>query len=223
MSLMSIMRKCPDIAKRIEEGTKEVRANKKHLLDGAAEISEIYHKEIEEGTKKRQLLLEYGRQQGKTEEDVLKEYGKFIPSRATPIMNFLYFIMRDGDHPNWLGIQKELNKSYGHTDEHLDGAMSDYELDQILGWMVHEDEKYQSVREPQEMDRFIYGNMSHDIFVKIKKLKALATSSNENEALLAYRLCWKLCEKYGLEYDKIPCIVEESIEDRCKNSEAAWG
>lgn len=222
MSLMSIMRESPDIAKRIEEGTKEVRETKKNLLNNAAEFTEIYHNEIEEGTKKHQLLLENGAERGLKEEDVLKEHGKFIPSKETPIMNFIYFLMRDGDHPNWMGIHKELNKSHGHNDEQLNGAMSDYELDQILGWLVHEDEKYQSVKEPQEMDRFIYGNMSHDIFVKMKKLKALATSPNKNEALLAYRLCWKLCKKYGLEYDKIPCAVEP-IEDRCKNSEAAWG
>jgi hypothetical protein len=49
--------------------------------------------------------------------------------------------------------------------------------------------------------------MSHDMFVKIKKLKALSKSPNENEAFLAYRLALKLCKKYGLEFDKIPCDV----------------
>ncbi len=222
MNLMSIMRNDPDIAQRLEQGTLEVKASKKHLMSNASEFNEIYHKEIAEGTKKRQLLLETGKERGLKEEDVLKEFGKFIPSNETPIMNFIYFLMRDGEHPNWLGIQKDLNVSYGHKNENLSDAVSEKDLDQILGWLVHEDEKYSNVVEPQEMDAFIYGNMTHEMFVKIKKLKALSSSSNEHEALLAYRLCWKLCEKYGLAFDRIPCIVEP-IEDRCKKSEAAWG
>jgi hypothetical protein len=212
MSLMAIMRDDPDMAKRLEEGTKEVRQTKKHLMANAAEFTELYSKEIEEGTKKRQLLLEYGKQHGKGEAAVLMEYGKFIPSKETPIMNFLYFLMRDGNHPDWLGIHQKLNETYGHSEKEsvkqVAQAMSEDELDKIFGLLVHEDEKYVNVQEPDEVDRFIYGNMSHDMFVKIKKLKALSKSPNENEAFLAYRLALKLCNKYGLEFDKIPCQVE---------------
>lgn len=212
MSLMAIMRDDPNMAKRLEEGTKEVRQTKKHLMANAAEFTEIYAKEIEEGTKKRQLLLEYGKQNGKGEATVLMEYGKFIPSKETPIMNFLYFLMRDGNHPDWLGIHQKLNETYGHQEKEsvkqVAQAMTEDELDQIFGLLVHEDEKYVNVQEPDEVDRFIYGNMSHDMFVKIKKLKALSKSPNENEAFLAYRLAIKLCKKYGLEFDRIPCQVE---------------
>lgn len=221
MSLMAILRDDPDIAKRLEQGTKEVRENKERLMANALEYSDIYSKEIEEGTKKRQLLLEYGRRQGKGESEVLAEYGKFIPSRSTPIMNFLYFLMRDGDHPDWLGIHKELYKDYGFTQEqvyatpeqnnivqHVSQAVTEDELDQIFGILVHEDEKYINVQEPKDSDYYIYGNCSHEMFSKIKKLKALSKSSNENEAFLAYRLALKLCNKFGLEFDKIPCIVQ---------------
>jgi hypothetical protein len=46
--------------------------------------------------------------------------------------------------------------------------------------------------------------MTHETFVKIKKLKALSQSDNENEAAAAFIKCRELCKKYGLEYDKIP-------------------
>ncbi len=213
MSLMAIMRNNPDIAARIEQGTKEVKETKKTLMSNAAEFSEIYSKEIEEGTRKRQLLLTEGGRQGKDEATVLQEYGKFIPSRETPIMNFLYFFMRDGDHPDWLGTYKQMNEELGHskneTVKQTSEAVSEEELDQIFRLLVHEDETYSNVQEPEDMDKLIYGSCTHAMFVRIKKLKALSTSDNENEAFIAYRLALKLCKKYGLEFDKIPCIVEE--------------
>jgi len=214
MSLLAIMRDDPSLARRMEQAKKEVVETKTNLMKNAAEYGELYAKEIEEGTRKRQLLLTEGERRGMNEAEVLKEFGKFIPSRSTPIMNFLYFFMRDGAHPDWLGIQKKLFTDYGHTVEkapevkQLAQAVTEDELEKIFGLMVHEDEKYANVQEPQEMDRFIYGNMSHSMFVRIKKLKALSKSPNENEAFLAYRLALKLCKKYGLEFDKIPCMIE---------------
>ena len=95
MSLMAIMRESPDIAKRLEQGTKEVRQSKANLMAAASDLNERYNEEIEEGTRKRQLLLENGKAQGMSEEDILGGYGKFLPSRQTPIMNFLFFLMRD--------------------------------------------------------------------------------------------------------------------------------
>lgn len=218
MTLMAIMRESPDLAKRIEEGTKEVKQNKAHLMANAAEYAEIYHKEIEEGTKKRQLLLEYGKKHGKDEPAVLAEYGKFIPSRGTPIMNFIYFLMRDGNHPDWVGIYKKLDSDYGHVDTKKSNVVSEEELEQIYGMLVHEEEQYINVKEPKNSDYYIYGNMTHDMFVKIKKLKTLSRSDNEHEATVAYRLAIKLCKKYGLEFDKIPCFVENDAD-----THAPWG
>jgi hypothetical protein len=220
LSLMSIMSSDPDLAKRLEQGTKEVRESKANLMDNAAAYTEIYAKEIEEGTRQRQLLLENGQRMGQSEEEVLKAHGKFLPCRQTPIMNFLYFFMRDGAHPDWMGIHKKMNKSYGHVNEKVDNAVTETELEAIFGHLVHEEEKYESVREPREMETFIYGNMSHAMFVKIKKLKALSKSPNQNEAFLAYRLCLKLCAKYGLEFDKIPCVVDNPNE---KYGTGVWG
>lgn len=209
------MRDDPNMARRLEQGRKEVEESKSKLLENANQYSEIYKQEILEGTRKRQLLLTEGAKRGLTEAEVLKDFGKFIPSNKTPIMNFLYFFMRDGDHPDWLGIQKKLFNQYGHTDsnpsssevkkvvEHVSQSVTEDELDQIFGLMVHEDEKYTNVQEPAEMDTFIYGKMTHPTYQKIKKLKTLSTSENENEAFLAYRLCMKLCKHYGLEFDKV--------------------
>lgn len=208
---MAIMRENPNIAKRLEQGTTEVRENKKNLMSNAAEYREIYRKEIEEGTKKRILLLEDGRRRGLSEEDVLRKHGKFIPSDQTPIMNFIYFLMRDGEHPDWMGIHRDLKKTYGHNDEKLNSAISEEDLDRILGCLIHEDEKYINVKNPEDMDKMIYGNLSHDLFMKVKKLKTLAANSmNEHEALVARKLCLRLCEKFDLDFSKIPVYVEET-------------
>ena len=61
--------------------------------------------------------------------------------------------------------------------------------------------------DPVEMETYIYGNLTVADFKKVKKLKALSKSTNENEAFLAYRKCIELCKKYGLEFDKIPCEI----------------
>lgn len=212
MSLMAIMRDDPDMARRLEQGRKEVEQTKNKLSENASQYAQIYAEEIAEGTEKRKLLLTNGARQGKDEAAVLQEYGKFIPSDKTPIMNFLFFLMRDGNHADWLGIHKKMNVKFGHAEKEtvkqVAQAVTEDELDQIFGLMVHDDEKYANVQEPQEMDRYIYGNMTHEMFVKIKKLKALSTSDNENEAFMAYRLALKLCKKYGLELDKIPCDIQ---------------
>ena len=207
---MAIMRDDPDLSKRLEQGTKEVRQSKKQLMSAAATCNEQYEAEIAEGTRKRQLLLECGRREGKTESEVLASYGQFLPTRQTPILNFLFFLMRDGEKPDWLGIHKQLNEDYKQVNTVVANAMSEDELDQVYGVLVHEDERYANVKEPNDMDTYIYGSCTHAMFVRIKKLKALSTSANQNEAFLAYRLCHKLCKKYGLEFDKIPCNVGDN-------------
>lgn len=207
LNLMAIMQEDPDMAERLAKGTKEVRESKESLVSAAGEYNTKYKDEIEEGTRQRQLLLEQGKAQGKKESEIFVEYGKFIPTRHTPIMNFLFFLMRDGDKPDWVGIQRDLNEDCGHVNENLVEAISEEELDKIYGQLIHDDEEYANVQEPDDMTKYIYGNMTHDMFIKIKKLKALSKSPNENEAFLAYRLCLKLCKKYSLEFDKVPCDV----------------
>jgi hypothetical protein len=211
MSLMAIMRD-PDMAKRLEQGRKEVVQTKAKLSENATQYAQIYKAEVAEGTRQRQLLLTAGARDGKDESAVLREYGKFIPSDKTPIMNFLYFLMRDGDHPDWMGTYKQMNVVLGHshteTAKQVAQAVTEDELDQIFGVLIHEEERYANVQEPQDMDRFIYGEMSHPMYQKIKKLKTLSQSENQNEAFIAYRLCLKLCKKYSLEFDKVGTYTE---------------
>ena len=61
-----------------------------------------YKQEIEEGTRKRQLLLTEGRNRGMSEDEVLSTFGQFLPSVQTPIMNFLFFLMREEDEQSKL-------------------------------------------------------------------------------------------------------------------------
>ena len=217
MSLMAIMRDDPDMARRLEQGRKEVEQTKNKLSENASQYAQIYADEIAEGTEKRKLLLTNGARQGKDEAAVLQEYGKFIPSDKTPIMNFLFFLMRDGNHADWLGIHQKMNAKFGHAEKEsvkqVAQAVTEDELDQIFGLMVHDEETYTNVQEPKNLDIYIYGNLSHDMFKKMKKLKALSKSENENEAFLAYRLCLKLCKKYSLEFDKIPCSYGNNNEE----------
>ncbi len=212
MSLMAIMRDDPDMARRLEQGRKEVEQTKNKLSENASQYAQIYAEEIAEGTEKRKLLLTNGARQGKDEAAVLQEYGKFIPSDKTPIMNFLFFLMRDGNHADWLGIHKKMNVKFGHAEKEtvkqVAQAVTEDELDQIFGLLVHDDEKYANVQEPKNLDSFIYGEMSHPMYQKIKKLKTLSKSENSNEAFIAYSLCLKLCKRYGLDFDKVNCYTD---------------
>jgi hypothetical protein len=60
-----------------------------------------------------------------------------------------------------------------------------------------------------EMVEFLYGNITLETFNKIKKLKALSKSPNEQEAFQAYRKAIELCKEHNLEFDKIPCYVNK--------------
>lgn len=170
------------ITQHIEEGKQEIIKSKKKILTIAEEYNQRHRTEILEGTKKRQLML--SENVGRKEEDVLAEYGKFIPSVYTPILNFLYFFINEG-YDTEQELEREIqDKKYGN---------------------LFEDIKYNCVEEPVEMEQFIYGNCTHKTFQTIKKLKRLSRSiSNENEASAAYIACMKMCEKHNLDFDRVP-------------------
>lgn len=175
---------------RLKKIASEVKQDKKTILKSAEDYNNKYTKEIEEGTLKRKLMIEDGARRGLKEEDVCK--GSFVPTKYTPILNWLFFMMReDNVDVGWEENRQKYNKQYGHL-------VDDYDY-----------KESGNMEEPETMDSFIYGSMSHDMFKKIKKLKALSRSPNENEAFIAYRMCVELCEKYGLDMDKIPCNVQK--------------
>ena len=212
-SLMAILRDDPDFAGALAKKKEAVKKDKQNLVAAAKTYTQKYEKEIEEGTRLRQKLLTEGQAQGKSEDEVLSQYGRFLPSRQTPILNFLFFMFRDEAEQETQKMKlEELTEYYiekfgyegfiKRLEEGSTYVKETYadELEDILG---------DDTEDPEEMDRFIYGNMTSATFQKIKKLKALSHSPNEKEAFLAYRKCLELCKKYNLEFDKIPCQLKD--------------
>jgi hypothetical protein len=185
-SLISILRSDPDFATALQK-RKEIVKKDKATLDKAAEsYQNKYQEEILEGTEKAKLLISEGSSHGLTEEDVMKQFGRFLPTIQTPILNLLYFILRESEN-----IDRELyetrdtdNKKYGHlTEEYIPS---------------------ENVKSPDDMFTYLYGHISLDTFAKLKKLKSLTKSPVDEEAFLAFKKCRELCSKYNIEYDKIP-------------------
>lgn len=200
LSLLAIIRNNPDYSKQLEKRVQEVRQDKINLLTAAEKISQEHRNEIEKGTRKRQLLLAEGEERGLSEEDAMKSYGRFIPTKYTPILNLLYFILKEEAPPAFAELRKEFFEKFGHE---YDGLSKD-ELEVKYGREEHTEPVDENVEDPPEMETFIYGSMTHKVYQTIKKLKRLSQDiSNEHEAFLAYRACVKLCQKYSLDFDKV--------------------
>lgn len=167
--LLAVIQNNPDYSKHLEKRFKEVKQDKKNLLDAAKVIAQQHAEEIEEGTRKRQLLLAEGEQRGLDEEDVMRAYGRFIPTVRTPILNLLYFILKDEAPPAFAELRKEFFEKFGHE---YDG-LSKEELEEKYGREEHIEPVDENVEDPPEMMEYIYGNVSLKKFQIIKKLKAL--------------------------------------------------
>ena len=210
-SLLKILRNDPDFSEALKKKIENVKEDKNHLLTAANQYNEKYHDEIVEGTKLYQKLLSEGESKGLTEEQVFKGSSKFLPTVKTPILNYLFFIMRD--EPPTKTIQELLEeyiKKFGYekseiTDLYLKGIAENVdELDIEEHATEFEDEvSDENTKEVDEQDKFIYGNLDHTIYKKIKKLKRLIKSPNQNESALAYVKCRELCDKYNLDFRKI--------------------
>ena len=224
-SLMAILRNDPDFAGALSKKKEAVKVDKQNLLRAANTYTQKYKDEILEGTKKRQKLLSEGQSKGLSEEEIFKGNTTFYPTVYTPILNFLYFMMRNEDttyNKTLEEVLQEYIKQFGYErteeiDTYIKGIVQSLEieqkLDEVGSNVSFEDVVTDDITiEPDESDKFVYGNMDHATFKKLKKLKALSQSDNEKEAFLAYRKCLELCRKYGLEFDKIPCNVKRSEE-----------
>ena len=188
------MREDPDFGKRIAKKVQEIKQDKQNLLDVADQYGKKYQDEILEGTEKRNRMLTEGAQRGLSEEEVMSSYGRFCPTIYTPILNLLYFLLRESEVQDQdLYRQRDrLNEQFGH---------------------LHEaDVKSAVLKEPPDMVNYLYGNITLDMFNKIKKLKALSKSPNEKEAFRAYRKANELCKQYNLDFDRIPCYVKGQDE-----------
>ena len=170
-----------------------------NLKKSAVSYNSTYGNEIEEGTEKKKLLIENGLKSGKTLNEI--DFGSvYIPAKDTPILNYLYFSCRDNPE-----VSKTLMDVL-REDKDI-GKDVDVLRDQLNRETGHLYENDSDTSQPG-MGQFLYGDVTLEMFDKIKKLKSLSKSPNEKEAFFAYRKCLELCNKYKLEFDKIPCNVQ---------------
>jgi hypothetical protein len=239
LSLISIMRDDPDFGKRLAKKVETIKEDKRHLVETAAEYSQRYQDEIVEGTKLRAKLLTEGASKGLSEEQILSSYGRFVPTVYTPILNMLYFLLRESDTEYAGRYQKrdeinELllkNRQLEHDvgeknltseefrtliDEKIkeiyEETFSTEQRKKMNAEIAKETREPASLKPTPEMVEFLYGNITLDMFNKIKKLKALSKSPNEQEAFQAYRKAVDLCKQYNLDFDRIPCYVKGQDE-----------
>jgi hypothetical protein len=102
LSLINIMRDDQDFGRRIAKKTQEIKEDKQHLNAIASEYSSKYEREIAEGEKLKRNLLTEGERAGRTREESLSGHG-FIPQRCTPILNMLYFLLRESEDDECYG------------------------------------------------------------------------------------------------------------------------
>lgn len=190
-SLVTILRNDPDFAQQLAKKKEAVKKDKAGLLKMANEYGEKYHEQIESGTRRSVKMIGEGRERGKSEEEVMKEVysGGFVPMISTPILNLLYFILRESENIDRELERTELNRQYGHLTDLSSETLSD------------------NFKTPDDMFTYLYGHITLDTFNKLKKLKSLTKSPNIEESTLAFKKCRELCSKYNIEYDRIPCYV----------------
>jgi hypothetical protein len=187
----------PSFAQLFAKKAVEVKKNKEDLVSAAKSYDGKYKREIEEGTKKRAVLLEEGRSRGLNEEETFKDSQLFIPTDKTPILNYLYFLMREEkDNEVVLSVLREAND----LDKELSVLKEEY--DRKYGQEIHNDHKTSD--NVPNMLSYLYGNIGDNTMETLKKLKTLAMSDNEKEAFVAFRKGREMAQKYGLDWDKIP-------------------
>jgi len=216
-SLIKYLQQDPDFSQALQKKTAEVKKDKANLLEAANQYTKKYQSEIEEGDRLRNKMLTEGKKQGLSEEQIFQGSSKFLPTVQTPILNFLYFIMRDEiptktieetiqEYINKFGFDKsEITELYlkGIADELPDEIKND----EITNFedSIHKD----LTDNPQEMDSYLFENLGHELIKKIRKLKALSHSKNPHESALAYKKCRELCDEYHVDFTKIRCEIED--------------
>ena len=205
--IVGILTKDADLRARLQQAKEELERNTKNVAKVTEEVNSHYTHEIEEGTKKKQLLLEQGTYlRGEADDgDPLKS---FCPSRETPHLNALFFMMRDQT------IDTELKALRAPEDisKNVDDLRQEFELEFGTAFDAYEASQVSSPdfvkssfkNATKGFESFLYEGGNYDAFVKLKKLKALTRSANTAEAELAKAKCLELCEKYNLDYDRIP-------------------
>lgn len=236
MSLINLLKSDSDFQRRLAKRIDEVKEDKGKILSCAENYGNKYKKEVLEGEALRRNLLTEGGKTGMSEEEVLVGYGKFVPALRTPILNMLYFLLRESENDEHMGTKRhdkatKLNdylKSKYKTEDEINEH--DPELLAALDEIYQESKNHSyrdrineeieieshqvnevdvpRLKDLEDISEYLYGRASLEQFNKIKKLKALSKSPNQEEAFLAYRKALELCEACGLDFDKIPCYVK---------------
>lgn len=194
LSLISIMQSDSEFGRRISRKVTEIKQDKKNLLEIANLYGDRYRDEILDGTEKRAKLLSEGASHGLSENDVMQQYHGFLPTVYTPILNLLYFMLRESDNDPHYGPQHYEKRN---------------KLNEQFGSLREDDIEKTILKDTPDLEEYLYGKVSFDMFDRIKKLKALAQSSNPAEAGQAFIKCRDLYKAHGLDYDKIPCYVKK--------------
>lgn len=183
MSLVSLIQDDEDFFNRIQNLSKEVKKDKTKIMTMAEKYNQKYENEINEGTKKRNALLTEGLKSGKTYEEAERSLG-FIPSIYTPILNWLYYFMKEENNPDRELLRAEQEEKYRH--------------------LLHEQQTVEGMEKVPDVFVAMSGKVTQEQFQKLKKLKRLSRSPNEHEAFQAYTKCLQLCEAFEVDFDKIP-------------------
>lgn len=192
---LSKLKDDPDFLGLFAQKAAEIKQTKTNLVEAAKSYQDKYSDEIERGTQKRQLMLKEGTAKGLSEDEIFKDNSLFIPTKQTPILNYLFFLLRETKLED---IDIRVLRNAADSDKDFRLLKEEYE--KKYGAQLHEEHK----NAIPNMVSFVYANIPDDMFATIKKLKTLSQSSNEQEAFQAYRKCLELCKKYNLEFDKVP-------------------
>lgn len=238
MSLMSIMRDDPDFGQRLSKKTAEIKADKENILAAADTYGSKYQEEILKGTELRAKLLTEGASNGKTEAEIMSSYGRFVPTVYTPIMNMLFFMLRESepndsrkysrrDAINEVLIKtKQLNHDENEPDISKEELMAllDEQLKKVHGETMAdiaredantrfaaEERKKAALKTPDDMETYLFGHLTLDQFNTLKKLKSMTESTNVAEASVAFRKGKELAAKYKVDWNKIPCYYKKKV------------
>jgi len=232
LSLMSIIRDDPNYGQRISKRIAEVKEDKQKILTIADQYGKEYHEEIIKGTALRAKLLTEGASKGMTEAEIMAQHGKFVPTVYTPILNYLFFMLRESSPQDSLKYRrrdaineilvksKQLDHDANEPDisreellELLDeklkeihgGSMTDIAREEVNARFAAEDREKANLKTPEDMETYLFGHLTLDQFNTLKKLKSLTSSTNIDEASLAFKKGKELAAKYKVDWDKIPC------------------
>jgi hypothetical protein len=189
------LREDADFAALFAKKAVDIKKNKSDLLQAAKDYQSKYDSEIEAGTRKRNLMLTEGKARGLKEDEIFKDNSLFIPTRETPILNYLFFMLRE---TKFAPVDIKVLRNYADADKDIQLLAEEYNTK--YGASVHEEH----VNPMPNMMKFAYGTIDDQTMNTLKKLKTLSQSENEKEAFVAYRKCLELCKKYNMEFSQIP-------------------